>query len=113
MEADSPKQWPSAQIDTTITVITPWIRRSLLQLTMADPVKVMLVTHALTYAKYFTLYYIFPSHFGSYSGPLVAGENIKMACVSLLTAMPSAHFSRKLIAHESLRPQSSFINKEP
>ena len=44
MEPDTPKQWPSAQIDTMITVITPWIRSLLLQLTMVDPVKVMLVT---------------------------------------------------------------------
>ena len=44
MEPDTPKQWPSAQIDTTITVFTPWIRCLLFQLTMADPVKVMLVT---------------------------------------------------------------------
>ena len=44
MELDIPKQWPSAQIDTMITVVTPWIRSLLLQLTMADLVKVMLVT---------------------------------------------------------------------
>ena len=30
---------------TMITVVTPWIRSPLLQLTMADPVKVMLVTN--------------------------------------------------------------------
>ena len=35
---------PRAQIDTTITVVTPWIRRPLLQLIMSDPVKVMQMT---------------------------------------------------------------------
>ena len=44
MEADIPKQWLSALIDTIITVVTSWIRSPLFQLTMADPVKVMLVT---------------------------------------------------------------------
>ena len=44
MESDTPKHWPSARIDTTITVVNPWIRGLLFQLTMADPVKVMLVT---------------------------------------------------------------------
>ena len=36
------------------TVVTPWIRSLLFQLTMADPVKVILVTLAslLTYAVY-------------------------------------------------------------
>ena len=36
---------PRTQIDTVITVVTPWIRKPLLQLTMADPVKVMQVTY--------------------------------------------------------------------
>ena len=44
MEADQPTKWPSARTFTTITVVTPWIRSLLFQLTMADPVKVMLVT---------------------------------------------------------------------
>ena len=44
MEPDPPKQWPCVQIDTMITVVTPWMRSLLFQLTMADPVKVMLVT---------------------------------------------------------------------
>ena len=44
IEPDQPKQWPSAQIDTMINVVTPWMRSLLLELTMADPVKVMLVT---------------------------------------------------------------------
>ena len=44
MKTDQPTKWPSAGIFTTITVITPWIRNLLFQLTMADPVKVMLVT---------------------------------------------------------------------
>ena len=43
MEPDTPRNWPSAQIDTTITVVTPWMRSLLFQLTMADPVKVKLV----------------------------------------------------------------------
>ena len=46
MEVDQPTKWPSAQIFTTIIVVTPWVSSPLLQLTMADPVKVMLVTHA-------------------------------------------------------------------
>ena len=48
MEPDSPKHWPSAQIDT---VVTPFIRSLLFQLTMADPVKVMLVTKRKQYFK--------------------------------------------------------------
>ena len=44
MEPDTPKQWPSAHIDTMITFVIPWMRTLLFQLTMADPVKVMLVT---------------------------------------------------------------------
>ena len=47
MEPDQPKQWPSAQIDTMITVVTPWIRILQFQLTMADPVQVMLVTNKI------------------------------------------------------------------
>ena len=43
METDQPTKWPSAQTFTTINVVTPWIRSLLFQLTMADPVKVMLV----------------------------------------------------------------------
>ena len=52
MEADIPKQWPSAQIDTTITIVTPWIRRPLLQLAMADPVKAVLVTLIFMVSSY-------------------------------------------------------------
>ena len=48
MEADQPTKWPSAQTFTTITVVTPWIRSLLFQLTMADPVKVMLVTQKIS-----------------------------------------------------------------
>ena len=44
MEPDQPKQRPRTRIDTTLTVVTPWIRSHLFQLTMADLVKVMLVT---------------------------------------------------------------------
>ena len=51
MEPDTPKQWPSERIDTMITVVTPWIRSLLFQLTMADPVKVMLVT--VVYENFF------------------------------------------------------------
>ena len=47
MEADQPTKWPSVQTFTMITVVTPWIRNLLFQLTMADPVKVMLVTYVL------------------------------------------------------------------
>ena len=39
-----PYQWPGAWMNTMITIVTPWIRSSMLQLTMADPVKVMLET---------------------------------------------------------------------
>ena len=39
-----PHQGPSARTFTTIAVVTPWIRSLLFQLTMADQVKVMLVT---------------------------------------------------------------------
>ena len=44
MEADQPTKWPSAQTFTTITIVTPWVSSPLLHLTMADPVKVTLVT---------------------------------------------------------------------
>ena len=45
MEAGQPTKWPSAQTFTMITAVTPWIRSLLFQLTMADQVKVMLVTY--------------------------------------------------------------------
>ena len=47
-DPDQPTKWSSARTFTTINVVTPWIRSLLFQLTMADPVKVMLVTQLRT-----------------------------------------------------------------
>ena len=60
MEADTPKQWPTAQIDTMITVVTFWIRSLLFQLTMADPVKGMLVTPPSEIFRYLISIVIYP-----------------------------------------------------
>ena len=56
MEADQPTKWPSAQIFTTITVVTPWMRSPLFQSTMADPVVVILVTKLIMF-YYQSAYY--------------------------------------------------------